>query len=116
MVINELANIIFNNYLQNDIEFYIIINGEETTLKKGNLKNFNVKLPFTHYRIESKDKARDYILPIPFAFKFDKELILSYRIVDMVQDKKQVDKLIKMGHNSESKFFNQLIYVRKQLS
>lgn len=111
MIENEIENLIFTNFIQKEIQIHTLIDGKKYTLKQGKLINFKVKMPFLYFEFLIKDKIRVFPLPIPFSYKLHDRLLFSYRVENMCEDENMVDKLIKMGDNSESKIFNRIVYV-----
>ncbi len=106
---------IFKKLIQTNVEIFSLDQfNNKTVLKTGRLVNFNVKLPFLYFLIESKAKSKEFILPQPFVYdmKNDNVAILSYRLKDSISDEKIVDEMKKVGSMSESKIFNKLIYIK----
>ena len=113
--INSLEQDIFKKFIQTNIEIYTLDSFKnKTVLKSGKLINFNIKLPFLYFLIESKTKSKEFILPQPFKCRFslENETLLSFKLEDSVDCKKIVDQMKKMGKMSESKIYNKLIYIK----
>lgn len=111
MIENEIEDLIFSNFIQKEIRIHTLIDGKDYNLKKGRLINFKIKMPFLYFEFMSKNKIRVFPLPIPFSYRLDDRLLFSYRVENMCDDKNMVDKLIKLGDNTESKIFNRIVYV-----
>lgn len=117
MINLEIEDIIFSNFIQKNIDIlYIDSDGSECILKQGKLINFKIKMPFLYFNMEIKNKLRDFPLPIPFKYRHKDELLFSYDIRDMCEDENMIDKMRKMGDNTESKIFDKIIYVRANIS
>jgi|TARA_R110000764_G_scaffold87161_4_gene167957 hypothetical protein len=109
-----IEKIVFNNFLQTDIAIYVKNkNGDKQILRKGKLLNFNTKVPFMYFKLVIKDKIREFPLPHPFAISTKDGVVLSYEIKDICADEKMVDRMIRLGDNSDSKIFNQRVYIEK---
>jgi hypothetical protein len=111
----DLERSIFKNFIQSNIEIYTLdAFNKRSVLKTGKLVNFNIKLPFIYFIIESKLKSKEFVLPQPFkyALNVNNEMILSFRLKDSVIDEEIVDKMKKLGMISESKIYNKLIYIK----
>ena len=110
--IREIEKIVFVNYIQSNTQFIAKNEKDALILKEGRLLNFNIKLPFIHFRIEVKDRVRDFYLPYPYNYgKDDYGFYLSYVMEDMCSHKKIIDKLLLIGNTSESKIFNRKVYL-----
>ena len=110
----RLEKAVFKKFIQSEIKICTLDSfNNKTVLKSGKLVNFNVKLPFLYFLIESKTKSKEFVLPQPFRFNLSKsgEITLSYRLKDSTMDKKIVDEMKKMGMMSESKIYNKLIHI-----
>ncbi len=106
---------IFKKLIQTNVEVFSLDSfNNKNVLKTGKLVNFNVKLPFLYFLIESKSKSKEFILPQPFTYdiNLDDTITLSYRLKDSISDEKIVDEMKKLGMMSESKIFNKLIYIK----
>ena len=109
----ELEKLIFDKLIQATVDIYTYEGKDVVLLKSGKLLNFNIKLPFLYFVMEYKTKMREFPLPQPFIYKWDGEkLMMSYEIKHSVNSEKIVDRMIKIGKNSESKFFDKLIYIK----
>lgn len=109
----ELEEIVFRKIIQTTIDIYTYDNDNVVLLKSGKLLNFNIKLPFLYFVMEYKNKTREFPLPQPFDFKWDGEkIVLSYEIKNMGTGQKVLDRMIKMGYDSESKIFNRKLYIK----
>lgn len=110
---NEFEQLVFDKIIQCNVEFYTKDGDQDNIIKKGKLLNFNIKLPFFYFIIESKNKSREYPLPQPFNFEYkNNEIVMSYELSDTIQDKNIVDKMRKLGNISESKIFDKKLYIR----
>jgi hypothetical protein len=110
----KLEQIIFENIIQSTIDIYTHDDNQNVVLiKSGKLLNFNIKLPFLYFVMEYKNKTREFPLPQPFVFKWDGEkIIMSYEIKNMGTDEKVLDRMKKLGYDSESKIFDKRVYVK----
>ena len=108
-----LEKIIFNNLIQAEISVNVINDDGELLIKTGKLLNFNIKLPFLYFSLVQKGKTREFHLPQPFKFAWNgEELRFSYQLKDMGNGSFIVDKLRKMGDNSDSKYFDRDIIIK----
>jgi hypothetical protein len=111
---HRLEQEVFKKFIQSEIKICALDSfNNKTVLKSGKLINFNIKLPFLYFLIESKTKSKEFVLPQPFRFNLSGEdkVILSYRLKDSIMDEKIVDEMKKMGMMSESKIYNKLIHI-----
>lgn len=100
--------------MQLEVDFYILdATGKKVNLKQGRIINFNVKPPFLHFKLMVKDKIRDYYIPTPFEHR-DSEFgyCFSYKLESICQDENMVDKMLKLGKVSDSKLFNNHLYIK----
>lgn len=110
----ELEKLIFDKLIQSTVDIYTYDDNKGVVLlKSGKLLNFNIKIPFLYFMMEYKSKMRDFPIPQPFKFKWDGEkLVMSYELKDSVNNKKIVDRMVEIGKDSESKFFDKRIYIK----
>jgi len=111
---NGIEDLIFDKFMQLDVDFYVVdTTGKHVSLKQGKIINFNIKPPFLHFRLVVKDKVRDYYLPSPFAhYNTEKGYCLSYALNELCEDENIIDKMIKLGKVSDSKLFNNHLYIK----
>ena len=107
-----IEDIVFKELIQSNVTFYTEKGGVRNVIKVGNIKNFNIKLPFLFFILEIKNKLREFPLPQPFDYTWEKNrLRLSYKIENCSTDKNVVDKMVDLGLNTDSKLFNQILYI-----
>jgi len=109
-----IEKIIFDTFVQTNINVSIKNDKDSTVIKKGKLLNFNIKLPFLYFIFEHKTASKEYILPQPFTFKYGadkKQLILSYKFADFTQNKKLINLLYKQSESSDCKYINKYLYI-----
>ena len=107
-----IETIIFEKLIQSDVDFYVLNGEDREVLRTGRIINFHTRLPFIYFIIDWKDKHREYGIPQPFTFKWDEnKFILSYRMDTTTKNKNVVDRMKKLGYDSESKIIDKNLYI-----
>lgn len=104
----QAFNQVLANYLQYNIKINKINNDELILLREGKLININFKIPYITFKIEYKEKQREFHYPIPFRWESENDAVLfDYTLNNLSKDNPVLlDKLSNLPYDSDNPFYN----------